>query len=162
MMMTASNLDAAARVVQLALTPIFLLAGLATLLNVFTVRLGRVADRVDLLARQADTHREQLRLLQARSVALDVAVVLGAIAGGLTCGAAITLFLGALRHSGPAWLLFGLFGGALVCATAALAAFCYETLLSGRSVREEAQSGSTADRCAPTDAQPRPQTGETL
>lgn len=141
----AAPLDAAAHVVQLALTPIFLLAGLATLLNVFTVRLGRVADRVDLLAKDADTHRGQLRRLRARSMALDIAVILGALAGGLTCCAALTLFFGALRRAAAAWLLFGLFGGALVCATLALAAFAFETLLSGRSVREEAQTGSTRD-----------------
>jgi hypothetical protein len=140
-----ASLDSAAHVVQLALTPIFLLAGLATLLNVFTVRLGRVADRVDLLAKDADTHRRQLRRLRLRSLTLDVAVALGALAGGLTCCAALTLFFGALRSFSSAGLLFGLFAGALVCAILALAAFVFETFLSGQSIREEAMTGSTED-----------------
>src|SRR5258707_7737770 len=38
------------RVIQLALTPVFLLTAVAALLNVFSTRLGRVADRVDLLS----------------------------------------------------------------------------------------------------------------
>ena len=42
-------------VIQLALTPIFLLTAVAALLNVFSTRLGRVADRVDLLS--ADLQR---------------------------------------------------------------------------------------------------------
>jgi hypothetical protein len=40
-------LDLVAHVIQVALTPIFLLSGIATLLNVFSTRLARVADRVD-------------------------------------------------------------------------------------------------------------------
>ena len=42
-------------VIQLALTPAFLLTAVAALLNVFSTRLGRVADRVDLLS--ADLQR---------------------------------------------------------------------------------------------------------
>jgi hypothetical protein len=36
-----------AHIIQVALTPVFLLSGIATLLNVFSTRLARVADRVD-------------------------------------------------------------------------------------------------------------------
>lgn len=144
--MPAATLDSAAHVVQLALTPIFLLTGVAQLLNVFTTRLGRVADRVDLLTRDAGAHRAQLRRLRLRSMALDVAVVLAAIAGGLTCCAALTLFFGALGNTRTPSLLFGLFGGALAGAVAALSAFAFEAVLAGRSVREEAESGATGDR----------------
>ncbi len=42
-----SSLDLVAHVIQVALTPVFLLSGIATLLNVFSTRLARVADRVD-------------------------------------------------------------------------------------------------------------------
>jgi hypothetical protein len=125
--------------VQLALTPIFLLTGLASLLNVFTTRLGRVADRVDRLASDAEAHPRQLARLRLRSSALDVAVLLAALAGGLTCCAALTLFLGALRNGGTGHLLFAFFGAALLCAVASLGAFSFETVLSGRSVREQAQ-----------------------
>ena len=143
--MIDSPLDNAARIVQLALTPIFLLTGLGSLLNVFTTRLGRVADRVDLLTRDPDRHRAQLARLRLRSRTLDIAVLLVALAGGLTCCAACTLFFGALRNSSTGTLLFGLFGSALVCATSGLAAFSFEMILSGRSVREQAETGTTAD-----------------
>jgi hypothetical protein len=59
-MFGATDLTSAADVVQLALTPIFLLTGLASLLNVFTTGLGRVADRVDRLAGDAAGHSRQL------------------------------------------------------------------------------------------------------
>ena len=141
--MPATSLDSAAHVVQLALTPIFLLTGLASLLSVFAQRLGRVADRVDLLMRDPRGHERQLERLRLRSRALDVAVVLAALAGGLTCCAALTLFFGALTNVGGGSLLFDLFGGALVCAVLALAAFAFEALLSGRSVREQTEAGPT-------------------
>jgi uncharacterized protein DUF2721 len=34
-------------IIRMALTPVFLLSGIATLLNVFSARLARVADRVE-------------------------------------------------------------------------------------------------------------------
>ncbi len=46
---TLSSLESVAHTIQVALTPVFLLSAIAALLNVFSTRLGRVADRVDLL-----------------------------------------------------------------------------------------------------------------
>lgn len=42
-----SWMDNVIHVIQVALTPVFLLTAVAALLNVFSTRLGRVADRVD-------------------------------------------------------------------------------------------------------------------
>src|ERR1700761_3049542 len=135
--MMETSLDSAAHVVQLALTPIFLLTGLASLLNVFSTRLGRVADRVDRLTADAEKHPRQLQVLRLRSRILDVAVILAASAGALTCGAAVTLFFGELRNANGGRLLFAFFGGALLLSVLALAAFAVEAILSGRSIREQ-------------------------
>ena len=55
----------AAYIIQMALTPVFLLAGTAGLLNVFTVRLARVSDRVnnlfDVLSLDDDPTRQSWR-----------------------------------------------------------------------------------------------------
>ena len=83
-----------AHIIQGALTPVFLLSGIATLLNVFSTRLARVADQVEAASRalaMADAAEirlldRQLRNLYRRSVALDAAVVLAAIGGGRACG----------------------------------------------------------------------------
>ncbi len=144
------DLNGAAHVVQLALTPIFLLTGLASLLNVFTTRLGRVADRVDRLADAAYRHPRQLRRLRLRSRSLDAAVLLAALAGAATCCAAMTLFLGALRNAATGTLLFTFFGVALACALLALGAFAFETILSGRSVREQAQPDGDRQETRPS------------
>ncbi|EQA96789.1 hypothetical protein FHS51_001464 [Sphingobium wenxiniae] len=135
--MPQPDVNIAAHVVQLALTPIFLLTGVASLLNVFTTRLGRIADQVDKLSSEPARRPMQLARLRLRSKALDLAVLLAAVAGGLTCCAALTLFLNALRSGAAGVILFALFGGALTCAVAALAAFSFEMILAGRTVRDK-------------------------
>ncbi|WP_375459325.1 DUF2721 domain-containing protein [uncultured Enterovirga sp.] len=142
--MTGETLDNAARIVQLALTPVFLLSGIAALLNVFASRLGRVADQADALADQPDevTRHARLRLLRWRSIALDWAVVLAALAGTLTCGAVLVLFLGEVRGSSAAMVLFLLFGGAIVLTMGALVAFVLEMLLAARGVRRVVDSSA--------------------
>lgn len=145
------SIDYASHIVQLALTPIFLLTGVAQLLNVCTTRLGRVADRVDLLTRDPGGHGPQLKRLRLRSRILDVAVLFAALAGALTCCAAFTLFFAALRNAEGGSILLGLFGSALACSIGALAAFSFETILSGRSIREQAVTGFTGDTAASDD-----------
>lgn len=135
--MTDHGLQAAAQIVQLALTPVFLLSGIAALLNVFAVRLGRVADQADALAGQPEEPSRDLRLgaIRWRSIALDWAVVLAAVAGVLTCGSVLVLFLGEVRESDAAAVLFLLFGSATVLTMGALCAFVAEMLLAARGVR---------------------------
>lgn len=137
--MTPPAADVAAHVVQLALTPIFLLTGVASLLNVFSTRLGRIADQVDKLADDPKRRPRRLARLRLRSRILDLAVLLAAVAGALTCAAALTLFVGEIRSGGAGRLLFGLFGGALVCSIAALGAFSCEMVLAGQGVRERSE-----------------------
>ena len=91
---TGSALDTVAHIIQVALTPVFLLSGIATLLNLFSARLARVADRVGAVSKameganasEVEGLSAQLAHLHRRSLALDVAVVLGAIGGAATCG----------------------------------------------------------------------------
>jgi hypothetical protein len=140
-----SALDDIAHIIQMALTPVFLLSGIATLLNVFSTRLSRVGDRAEAAAKALkdadEDEREilsaQLKGLHRRSIALDLAVVLAAVGGAATCAAVLVLFLGALREKAIASALFGLFGLAVVCALCAIAAFTVEMLLAGTGIRAE-------------------------
>jgi Protein of unknown function (DUF2721) len=139
----SSSLDNVIHVIQVALTPVFLLTALAALLNVFSTRLGRVADRVDQVAAKlqsatatdAEFFSTQLDYLKRRSLVLDVAVVLATIAGVATSGAAFVLFVGALREAVVRSMLYVLFGGALLFAIAALFAFAVEMMMAGRGLR---------------------------
>ena len=149
-----SSLDLVAHVIQVALTPIFLLSGIATLLNVFATRLGRVADLVFQITKAmeqadpdecADLARQLLRL-RRRSIALDAAVVLGAVAAASTCASVFTLFVGALRDSTVASVLFTTFGLAIVCTISAIAAFTAEMMMAGSGVRAEVARQRSAEQ----------------
>jgi hypothetical protein len=140
-----TSLDLVAHVIQVALTPIFLLSGIATLLNVFATRLARVADLVAQITKameqagpdvSGDLGRELLRL-RRRSIALDAAIVLGAIAAAATCASVFTLFVGALRNATVASILFTTFGLAIICTISAIAAFTTEMMMAGSGVRAE-------------------------
>jgi hypothetical protein len=131
--------ESAAHVVQVALTPVFLLSGIAALLNVFATRLGRVADQADALAGQPTEtvgRDARLRVLRWRSRALDWAVLLAAMSGALTCGTVLVLFFAVVLGRNAAGLLFLLFGAAIVFTMGALLAFVAEMLLAAHGVRQ--------------------------
>jgi uncharacterized membrane protein len=124
-----------------ALTPVFLLSGIAALLNVFAGRLARVADQLAALnaaiqkeAASAE-QSEQLRLLRRRSLILDVAVVMATGGSAATCLAIMTLFLFALSNRTIAGVLLLFFGLAVLCTLGSVAAFGTEMVLSNRAMR---------------------------
>jgi uncharacterized protein DUF2721 len=144
----SDSVDSVAHVIQIALTPVFLLSGIASLLSVFSTRLGRVADRVDALSERLDDAgpSERLRLqvrlsyLRRRSHILDAAVMLGTLGGAATCLAALFLFVGTLREQTGAGVLFGAFGLALLFTVGALIAFLLEMLLASRGIRDRVEN----------------------
>ncbi len=147
---SSASIETVARLIQLSLTPVFLLSALASLLAVFATRLARVADRVDQIGIELERAEPLQSLRQARLTAelayqrrrtrtLDVAVVMGALGGTLTCGAVLAMFVGALTGAPLASLLFALFGAAILAAIGALAAFVYEMLLASRGVRQRSR-----------------------
>jgi Protein of unknown function (DUF2721) len=141
--------DLVAHIIQVSLSPIFLLTALGTLLSVFSLRLARVADKVDSISEatkgaSADEARVlslQLVHFRHRSHALDVAIVLAGIGGGATCASVLTLYVGALRDITAATVLFALFGLAILCAIGAITAFIVEMLLSSIGIRNKVAEG---------------------
>ncbi len=138
----ANSPDSIVHVITLSLSPIFLLTAVASLLGVFTTRLARISDQVkalvssvDLSAEQDQATRLRLAYLRRRSHALDVAVILAALAGACTCGTVLALFLAFLRTRATSGVLFTLFGAAILCTIGALAAFLTEVLLASRGIR---------------------------
>lgn len=141
--------DLVAHIIQVSLSPIFLLTALGTLLSVFSLRLARVADKVDSIAEatkaasvdEARVLSLQLMHFRHRSHALDVAIVLAAIGGAATCASVLTLYVGALRDTTAATVLFALFGLAILCAIGAIIAFTVEMLLSSIGIRNKVAEG---------------------
>ncbi len=141
------SLATVVHIIQTALTPVFLLSGVAALLNVFATRLGRVADRIDQLtaeSRTCDAARKasmeiDIVALRRRSHVLDWAVVLGAVSATATCAAILMLFLASLLNAAAAaWVLIGLFGAAIITTVGAVAAYGAEMLMASRGLRQHA------------------------
>ena len=134
-----------ARIVQTALTPVFLLSGIGTLLNLFNTRLARVTDHTEHMAELLDGAEEEVAgllrahmgRLQRRIVALDSAIGLGALGGAATCSAVFVLFLGSVRNAAVASGLIWLFGAALVCTVGSLVAFMVDSVLAWHGLRAE-------------------------
>ena len=145
-MAVGDAVDSVAHVIQVALTPVFLLSGIGTLLNVFNTRLSRLSDHTEhvseMLTNEQDAAKQTslvthlIRLKRRRSV-LDASVVLGALGGSATCGAAFVLFLGSMRDTAIASWLFALFGIALGCTVCALMAFLVDSILAWHGIHQD-------------------------
>ena len=137
------HIDGLAHLIQIALTPVFLLTGIGNLLGVFNARIARVADHITHIAGLLDSYDERPRLqahllrLTQRASILDAAVALGAIGGCSTCSAALMLFLGSVRQSGGDSWLIGLFTVALSCTVGSLVAFFADSLLAWHGLRRD-------------------------
>lgn len=141
--------SAAAHVIQIALTPVFLLAGTAGCLNVFSARLARVSDRVNNLFERVtsedpdETRLLQLYYLRRRTLALEVAVLLGTASGVCTCLATLGLMGGAIRQQFREQLLLWFFGLAVIALMGAFVAFLFEMILAGRSMLKQIANDRT-------------------
>ncbi len=160
-MVPAQSVDDVARIIQTALTPVFMLSGIGTLLNLFNTRLARVSDHLrhvfDLLsdesaAASAITLGRHLARLHRRMLMLDIAILFGATGGAATCCAALVLFFGSLRESGVSAGLVILFGTALVCTVCALAAFLADSIFAWHGIRIEGPLPQMKDGGASHDA----------
>mgnify|MGYP002662486714 CR=1 FL=1 len=56
-MINIGEINSVSSMIQLSVAPVFLLAGVAGLLNVFTGRLVRIIDKVDKLDKYEDEHQ---------------------------------------------------------------------------------------------------------
>jgi hypothetical protein len=136
-----SQTETIAHIIQIVLTPVFLLSGIATLLGVFSNRLARVADRVHQLNQdnqlELQTSASELTRLHHRSVALDCAVVLGGLAAAATCSSALTLLFGTLKSATIDTFFFATFSSALLFSLGAIGCFTVEMLMTTVGVRDQ-------------------------
>ncbi|QDH25862.1 DUF2721 domain-containing protein [Neokomagataea tanensis] len=151
---TPTDIDtvgSAAHLIQVALTPVFMLSGIGTLINAFNTRLARVSDHLEAIHKQlaapisdedgetgkADRKRLEAHSfhLQRRIFVLDAAILLNGTGGAATCGAAMALFVGSLRDSSTSSWMLALFGLALMCTVGALSFFLADTFLSWHGLK---------------------------
>jgi hypothetical protein len=96
-----TEIEALASVIQLAVAPVFLLAGIAGLLNVLSVRLGRAVDRVRVVETRLgkESHSDHVTILQAEITTLwsrirlaNWSIRMFAAAALVTCLVIVSLF----------------------------------------------------------------------
>jgi hypothetical protein len=132
-----------AQIIQLAVAPVFLLAGVGAFLNVCAARLARIVDRARaiearVLATRGEEHDRalgELRVLDRRMALVSQAIFTSVLSAVLTCAVVVLLFAGALTgaHVGTAIAL--LFITSMVSLALGFAIFLIETRLGSRAVR---------------------------
>lgn len=137
-----------AQTIQLAVAPVFLLAGIGALMSVVTSRLGRAVDRARILEErlssgscEADTARYQseLRVLDRRMVLSQRAISLISVAALLVCIVVAALFIGTLFALNAAALIAVLFISTMVVLIIGLSMFLAEVTLATRMLRVRAE-----------------------
>lgn len=125
--------------IQLALAPVFLLTGIAGLLNVMTGRLARIVDRVRQLS--GDAVDPARRVLELRRHFSGIAITACTIAALLICIVIATLFVEVMLDAPLKWLVGGLFTAAMLALVVGLACFLREVHLAMRATRITDEGG---------------------
>ncbi|WP_174298821.1 DUF2721 domain-containing protein [Sphingomonas bacterium] len=129
--------------IQLSLSPVFMLAGVASLLNLLALRLARVVDRARILedmhprstGPDHDRHVWELRLLDRRMTLITLALYLGVGCAILTSAMVALLFSAELFKLRIGRYIAAAFIVAMALLTASLVTFMVEVHQSLRAVR---------------------------
>jgi hypothetical protein len=131
------------RAIQDSLAPVFLLAGIAAILNVMAGRLGRIVDRGRQLTEHplpdelvpAETIELELRTLERRRHLASAAITACTLSALLVCVVITFLFLEVLTPITLEWLVAIFFMASTVALVVGLAYFLREVYLSIHTVR---------------------------
>lgn len=133
-----------AQAIQLALAPVFLLTGIAGLLNVMAGRLARIIDRGRDLMEHKIPHdqdgnheiwQKELVRLESRRRYASVAITACTCSALLVCIVVAAIFLQVILQVGLNWLIGALFTASTLALVVGLAYFLHEVHLATRSIR---------------------------
>ena len=132
-----------ASAIQLALAPVFLLTGIAGILNVMAGRLSRIIDRgraltegpTGLLLSQQDSIAIEKQTLEQRRHLTSIAITACTVAALLVCMVIAALFLEVLLGAPLKWLVGALFTAAMLALVLGLGFFLREVHLAMQSIR---------------------------
>ncbi|MGE0861085.1 MAG: DUF2721 domain-containing protein [Gammaproteobacteria bacterium] len=139
----AVNIGDVAHAIQLALAPVFLLTGVAGILNVMAGRLARIIDR----GRQLTEHvlpdhlqdeaviQLELQSLERRRHLASAAITACTLSALLVCTVIVVLFLEVLLQAELRWVVGMLFTGSTLALVVGLAYFLREVHLATQTVR---------------------------
>jgi hypothetical protein len=137
-----SHVAGVAQVIQLAVAPVFLLAGVGATLNVLASRIGRIIDRARimedrLLTAAPDAGHElhaRLRVLSRRATLINGAIGLCVLSGLLVSLVVAALFVSSSLRIDLAAPIAVVFVIALLSLAAALLLFLREVFIATRSL----------------------------
>ena len=135
-----------AQIIQLAVAPVFLLAGLGAFLNVCAGRLARIVDRmrnlepriIDSRGQEHDRLLIEVRLLDRRSRIVSGAIFLTVLAALLISAVVVLLFLAFLTSYRFGTAIALLFIASMICTGLGFAIFLHETRLGIRAIQVRA------------------------
>lgn len=131
------------RAIQLALAPVFLLTGIAGMLNVMAGRLARIIDRGRHLTerelpervRESPTYRVELDSLEFRRHLASSAITACTLSALLVCTVIAALFVEVLLQVELKWVVGALFTGSTLALVVGLGYFLREVHLATKTVR---------------------------
>ena len=140
---TETAVTEVAEIIQLALAPVFLLAGIGAFLNVCVGRLSRIVDRareleIDILGSRGAEHdrlQGDLRVLDKRMALVSRAISLSVLSAVLTCAMVVLLFAGSLLRAQFGTTIALLFIVSMIALGLGFAIFLIETRVASRAVR---------------------------
>jgi hypothetical protein len=139
----ATPVSTVAELIQLAIAPVFLLAGIGAILNVLAQRLARVVDRARCLEREFASYDEaerrragaELRLLDRRMNVANLAISACTASALFVCLVVGILFVADLAKFAFGTTIALLFVVTMALLIAGLVLFLYEIRLAMRSLR---------------------------
>lgn len=144
MFQTVVTFDSVAHAIQLALTPVFLLTGIAGILNVMTGRLARIIDRGRSLTEnvgrpdlQMPWLAVELRSLERRRHRASSAITACTSSALTTCVVIAAIFLEVLLGLRLTWLVGAMFMVSTLALVIGLSQFLHEVHLATRTTRIE-------------------------
>jgi hypothetical protein len=143
MIQQAPAVNEIAHLISLAIAPVFLLAGVGSILNVLAQRLARVVDRARRLEIEFETFeaqkqgpaRAELRLLDRRMTVVNLAISCCTASALLVCLVVAILFIADLASFQFGRIIAYLFILTMAMLIAGLLLFLYEVRLAMRSLR---------------------------
>lgn len=140
---TETEVTEIAAIVQLAVAPVFLLAGIGAFLNVCAGRLARIVERAravepQLLGSRGAEHdrlQGEIRILDRRMALVSRAIWLSVLSAVLTCAVVVLLFAGSLLKAEFGTTIALLFIATMIALGLGFAVFLLETRVASRAVR---------------------------
>lgn len=137
-----SHVASVAQVIQAAVAPVFLLAGVAATLNVLASRIGRIIDRARIVEDRLDTATAEisldlyarLRVLSRRATLINRAIALAVLSALLVSLVVAALFVSALLRMDLVLPIAIAFVIALLSLAAALLHFLREVFIATGSL----------------------------